>query len=99
MKICSLNSRTDDVESKLTYTSYVSDVFEFADSCDNGLTFFATGTNSTNIPSASVTWRYASGLVLKRTTEGITVLLFGYATAQFAVVTKSSSGWSEWTIK
>ena len=83
----------------MNLTGYVDDVFAFFDTCPAGITFFATKTETINIPADALAWRYAPGLIFKRGNNQGSVILFGYNTSQMAVAGRSTTGWSDWDIK
>lgn len=95
----SISSLNSNFNLRLNNPNQISDIFAFAESCENGLHFFVTGSATTNIPAEATTWRYSPGLVLKRTNNNIAVLLFAYNTNQIAITTMIESGWNDWTIK
>lgn len=72
-----------------------SDVLEFAEKCQKGITSFYTGESTTNIPN--VLYRYSSGFVHRRGPEQITVFLYAYNSSKIAINTYFAGTWSGWS--
>lgn len=65
-----------------------------------GITHITTNANSptSELPGGTMEWKRASGLLLKRTAQFGTFVLFGYGTGNIAVTTTDNGGgtWSKW---
>ena len=89
-----------DLLSNLKSMRFDSDVTRamLMENAEIGITHVTTNANSpTNeLPGGTMEWKRASGLLLKRTTQFGTIVLFGYGTGNTAVTTTDNGGgtWS-----
>ena len=79
------------------------DVVEAAKTAPHLINLITTGSTTTNLPSSSTVdstaFNYSIGLVLRRTSEQIFIILFSYRTAYIAYGAWNNGGWSGWSIK
>lgn len=73
----------------------VGDILAFAQNCPNGLTCIYTGQATTNVP-----WNchYCSGMIFRRTTDQINIVLFDYSIDTVCIYMNTLLGttWSGW---
>lgn len=69
--------------------------------CPDGLSFFISSSESVDIPAQNTTWRYCSGIILKRDSSNAVVVLYAYNSTQFAINSTSDGGstWIGWQVK
>lgn len=79
------------------------DIVECAKNAPYAINLVYTGATTTNLPSTasvpSTNFNYSAGLVLKRTTTQIFIVLFSYNSAYIAYGSISGNTWSGWSIK
>ena len=106
--ISSLNSRMDSQETeadnllaRLSGSRMLTTLQELFNSCPNGLSFFVSNSESVDIPAQNTTWRYCSGIILKRDSSNAVVVLYAYNSTQFAINSTINGGaaWLGWQIK
>lgn len=70
-------------------------LLEYAKKCPAGITYVITGEPTTGIPSDA---HYCAGMVLRRTTDQINVVLFSYGTTSCFIYINTLLGttWSGW---
>ena len=64
--------------------------------CKNGVTFITTGASTTDIPTG---YTYGCGLVLRRTTDQLWIVLFKYNASTMAICSYTNGTWSAWSEK
>ena len=70
-------------------------ILDAALSCGTGITYITTGGSTTDLPYYG-SYGYSSGLVLKRTSDQIWIILFDYNTGALAINTLLGTTWKGW---
>lgn len=73
------------------------DVLEIALSCKNGMTVLNCESNYTNTPASDA--RYMPFLVLRRTPDDATIIMFGYNSGSIYINVYVNSAWIGWKTK
>lgn len=96
-----LNSSMEQISSRLSGPRTLTTLQELFNSCPNGLSFFISSSESVDIPAQNTTWRYCSGIILKRDSSNAVVVLYAYNSTQFAINSTSDGGstWIGWQVK
>ena len=70
-------------------------IIDAALSCRTGITYIYTGSTSTDLPYYG-SYNYSAGLILRRTSDQIWVILFDYNTGTIAINTLFGTSWCGW---
>lgn len=91
----------DQLTSRLSGPRTLTTLQELFNSCPDGLSFFISSSESVDIPAQNTTWRYCSGIILKRDSSNAVVVLYAYNSTQFAINSTSDGGstWIGWQVK
>ena len=97
-----LNSDIDLTDAKIqSYNSVPgissTDVLEIALSCKNGMTVLNCESNYTNTPASDAL--YMPFLVLRRTLDDATIIMFGYNSGSIYINVYVNSAWIGWQTK
>ena len=97
----SQETEADNLLARLSGSRMLTTLQELFNSCPNGLSFFVPNSESVDIPAQNTTWRYGSGIILKRDSSNAVVVLYAYNSTQFAINSTINGGaaWLGWQIK
>ena len=97
----SQESETDNLLTRISGPRQMTTLQELFNSCTIGISFFTSAAESVDIPAQNTTWRYGSGIILKRDSSNAVVVLYAYNSTQFAINNTVNGGaaWLGWQIK